>query len=88
MADFSFWDWVWWSLGFIVLPVTWFIWSQWQSHKTYGEMRERIARIGNPWTCPVCPHPEHPMICLECDCDMMTNDQPAAATARDDAGEG
>lgn len=73
MADWTWFDYALWLSGFIVLPAAMFALSQCQSHKTYREMRERIAQIGAPKECmaSTCPHPEHPSICLECGCDWM-----------------
>lgn len=75
MADFTAWDWFWWLLGFVVMPIALFTWNQWQAHKTYSEMRKRVDLIGSAPEClsQRCSHPEHPMICLECGCDWMTD---------------
>ena len=43
-----------------------------------GMIREEQEARRIRSTCPACQHPEHPMFCQECGCDLMTDPTPAA----------
>lgn len=46
MSEWTFWDWLWWITAFVALPLVFFVHSQWQSHRTYREIRKHTDQIG------------------------------------------